>query len=103
MLRRWDDDSKYVTIPRKLVSRPGAPGSLTLKIDWNIASRADTYQGTVTNKDTSEVIATFDTEDNKHTLVLTGTPRGTEVQIVLVALNDLGPSKPAGPITATVP
>lgn len=90
-------------MPRKFVARPGEAGSLTLNLDWNISKRAKEYVGNITSKTTGAPIATFTTEDNKHTLVLSGITPGTEVQLVLIARNELGKSKPTDPITATVP
>lgn len=91
------------TIPRKVTAKflDGLP--LRLYINWNIATRAIDYLGAITNKATGEVIATFQTADNKHTLELPALPSGTALQITLQSRNESGTSKPSNPVTATVP
>jgi hypothetical protein len=91
------------TIPKKFIAKPGEPGSLRLDLDWNISSRQGDYVVTAKNKATGEVLQTLTTTDNKGSITFPGVTPGTGIELTIIARNDAGSSKPAGPITANVP
>ena len=91
------------TIPRKFTVKPGAAGSKQLKIDYNISKLASDYVGKILDKATGAELMTFTTTDNKTTVTVDNATSGTAVQVILVARNDAGESKPTRPVTAKIP
>ena len=91
------------TIPRKFTVKPGAAGSKQLKIDYNISKLASDYVGKILDKTTGTELMTFTTTDNKTTVTVDNATSGTAVQVILVARNDAGESKPTRPVTAKIP
>jgi hypothetical protein len=93
-------DPETPGVPEHLTATPGAPGSLTLYVDWDDSRRAERYHVfTKGAADTQPVPRATVTESNA---TLTGLTAGP-VQVTVTALNDAGESVPSAPLQTTVP
>jgi hypothetical protein len=89
--------------PKNLVVSVGAPGSRTLRVNWDDAHRADNYRLKAKVKATGAQVFNEIVADSQGIIILPDLAAGTELDITVTARNATGESQPTASLTAMLP